>query len=224
MRLPAAHQPGRSQHLFFNPALTGLLSLLTVLVLLEVMLHVVAPSPGKQLDDQPDPRFGWANIPGFRGYWSAWPEYGDVPVRINSRGLRDDREIPYEKPPGTFRIFVVGDSFTEQKNLSREQSFPYLLEQMLNRDGGATKFEVLNAAVAGFATDQEVLMYEIEGTRYHADLVLVGFFGLDDVADSYRYSAAPQLFQKPFFELRDGVLNLTGVPVKIDSRATAPHG
>ncbi len=193
--------------------------LLAGLALLEVGLRLATPNPNKQVNATAEPRFGWANVPGFRGYWSAWPEYGDVPVRINGRGLRDDREIPYAKPAGTFRIFLVGDSFIEEKQVPREETFPYLLEKMLNADRSPVRFEVLNAGVSGFATDQEVLLYELEGTRYEADLVLVGFFGNDDVTDSYGETTRGTPAPKPYFQASRGALDLTDFPVKIEARA-----
>ena len=52
-----------------------------------------------------DPLLGWRNIPN----WKATTQRHKL--TINSRGLRGP-EHPYEKPRGTFRIMVLGDSFT----------------------------------------------------------------------------------------------------------------
>jgi hypothetical protein len=57
----------------------------------------------------PDERRGHALLPGAKGWWRS---EGEAYVRINSRGLRD-REHDVEKPAGTLRIAVIGDSFAE---------------------------------------------------------------------------------------------------------------
>jgi len=49
------------------------------------------------------------NIPNAR-YWNHTPEV-DVEYRINGQGLRADRDYPLQKPAGTCRVAVFGDSF-----------------------------------------------------------------------------------------------------------------
>src|SRR3546814_5572942 len=36
----------------------------------------------------------------------------DVLLETNSRGLREDESVGYEKTPGTTRVLMLGDSFT----------------------------------------------------------------------------------------------------------------
>src|SRR5262245_1945927 len=58
---------------------------------------------------------------------------GGVEFRINALGLKD-REYPAEKPAGTFRVLVLGDSYTEGFGLTIPQTMPKQLEAMLARD------------------------------------------------------------------------------------------
>ena len=44
--------------------------------------------------------------PGYTGWFAG------VPVKINSLGLRDDREYALPKRPSTVRVLVLGDSVT----------------------------------------------------------------------------------------------------------------
>jgi hypothetical protein len=65
---------------------------------------------------RPDPLVGEVLIPGAEGWdRSENPTY----VRINSLGMRD-REHSVEKPPGVFRIAVLGDSYAEAKQVPLE--------------------------------------------------------------------------------------------------------
>src|SRR5512147_1266560 len=95
-----------SPHKMFRNALLAFLSLVVALAICEVLLRVfgaeVLPKPDLYVVD---PDVGKRMRPGWKG-----DEFG-APVEINSKGLRD-RELPYEKPPGTFRILALGDSWT----------------------------------------------------------------------------------------------------------------
>lgn len=55
-------------------------------------------------------------------------------VRINSQGLRE-RPIPYEKPDGTFRILVIGDSSVVSFEVAPERVFTRVAEELLQQRG-----------------------------------------------------------------------------------------
>src|SRR6266508_758030 len=57
---------------------------------------------------------GYALRPGVEGWYR---KEGNVYVRINSEGLRD-QEHSLAKPPDTIRIAVVGDSYPEGFSVS----------------------------------------------------------------------------------------------------------
>ncbi len=52
-------------------------------------------------------------------------------VQINSLGLRN-HEIYMNKPPGTYRVVVLGDSTTFGWGVHTEKLYPYLLEKSFN--------------------------------------------------------------------------------------------
>jgi hypothetical protein len=59
--------------------------------------------------------------------------------QTNSQGLRY-KEIPLRKPPGTFRIFVVGDSMTEGTGVQSNETFSAILEDAFsNHDAGGIR-------------------------------------------------------------------------------------
>lgn len=56
-----------------------------------------------------DPDAGWIGLPNADGRFYL-PGSFNVHVGYNSRGLRDS-EKPFAKPPGIWRIIVLGESF-----------------------------------------------------------------------------------------------------------------
>lgn len=68
----------------------------------------------------------------------------------DSHSLQDSDRHP--KPPGAFRIAVVGDSFTFGPHMQLGDTFPKKLEQMLNLNVGAQRVEVLNRGHNGAST------------------------------------------------------------------------
>ena len=58
---------------------------------------------------QPDAERGWMLRPSKSGWFT---QEGKAFVSINSAGLRD-REHTVRKPPGVYRIAIVGDSYSE---------------------------------------------------------------------------------------------------------------
>lgn len=98
------------------------------------------------------------------------PEF-DMPVRINSRGLRD-REIPYRKPAGVYRILVLGDSQTFGYGVRAEETYAKVLEQRLR----SRRVETINTGVPGSGTAHQLHFLETEGWKYAPDAVVLGFF------------------------------------------------
>jgi len=95
---------------------------------------------------------------------------------INQAGFRD-RDYPLAKPPGTKRIVIFGDSTTAGNGVAyRQDTYPKILEVLLNEDDSTElRFEVLNMAVGGYHTLQEVEMLRSRGLDYCPDHVLVTF-------------------------------------------------
>lgn len=105
-----------------------------------------------------------------------------APVSTNSCGMRGP-ERPVKKPHNTFRIALLGDSFTFGWGVDQKKIFPQRIEDTLNRaSNGAPHFEVLNFGVPGYSTFQEVAKFEESGLDFEPDAVVVFFvendFGL----------------------------------------------
>jgi lysophospholipase L1-like esterase len=127
--------------------------------------------------------------PNLRGV-----RYKKVHVTTNSAGWRD-REYPVEKPPGTFRTAVIGDSFTMADGIEIEDVYHSLLEERLNAQGGSRRYEFINFGVAGYQLPQYVAVIAKRALAYHPDLILVGFSTNDFI---WFEEKAKILFSKPY--------------------------
>src|SRR5262249_27312773 len=66
-----------------------------------------------------DPLLGWSLRPGA----SAWEtDEGVAWSKINSHGFRD-RERTVNKPQGVYRVAVLGDSFTEARQVDMDKTY-----------------------------------------------------------------------------------------------------
>ncbi len=165
----------------------------------------------------PDPLTGWSLLPGASGRsYNPLYEY-DVQVSINSRGLRAPESLTYEKPEGVYRILVLGDSFIQAAQVELEESLPQQLARLIQAETGRP-VEAINAGVAGWGTDQQLLWLREEGYKYEPDLILLAFFPRNDFMNNSEplESGNQGAIRKPFFTLEDGALRLHYFPFDPD--------
>lgn len=124
-----------------------------------------------------NPELGYEPVPGV-DYDGKLDGFHDFVGRSNSLGFRD-RERTVAKEPGVFRILVLGDSVAAGQGVrDPETIFPARLEAGLRQAGLAA--EVLNFAVTGYDTRQEVALLADRGLAFAPDLVLLAYC-LNDV-------------------------------------------
>jgi hypothetical protein len=109
-------------------------------------------------------------------------KFRGVNVKTNSHGMRSP-EVDFEKPPGTYRLALLGDSFAFGWGVDADKIFARVIEEDLNHSfSGSPKVEVLNFGVPGYSTFQEDALFEDFGVKFHPDAALVYFvqndFGL----------------------------------------------
>jgi lysophospholipase L1-like esterase len=96
-------------------------------------------------------------------------------IKINSLGFRD-REFSAKKPEDVYRILVVGDSATFGWDQAVGDTYPKVLERLLNStDGTAPHYEVLNLGVVGYDAEQEMELIKTRALNFQPDLILIGF-------------------------------------------------
>ena len=95
-------------------------------------------------------------------------------VENNRYGFRE-RDFETPKPPGTYRVMVLGDSFTWGTGLSVNERYTAVAEKLLNSTPSRWNFEVLNFGVPGYATTQERDLLRDHISVVDPNLVVVGF-------------------------------------------------
>ena len=182
--------------------ITILVGILFAALLVEIALRVVGYSdPNFYL---PDAKLGWVLNPNSHGWFK---DEGRAYFAVNAAG-RHDEDVPTSKPPGTFRIAVLGDSFTEAKQVPIEQNFCSLVQNGLKNCPAlhASRVELLNFGVAGYGTTQELLQMRERVWQYSPDMVMLMFFIGNDVFDNSKTLGAN--IQRPFFVQKNGAWTL----------------
>lgn len=158
----------------------------------ELFLRVMHPVPILPRYVQSTPYGIRGNIPETE-YWHSTPDY-KIQIRTNAHGMRGDNPVPFEKPPTTKRIVMLGDSFGMGFGATAEQTFLSQLEQKLTAAGSGA--ETLNLCVSGHGNAEQLIELENRGLKFDPDIVLVAWHH-SDLEDNIRSG---------LFKLDDGKL------------------
>lgn len=151
-----------------------------------------------------DPAIGNVPRPGARG---RWRDEGRSVVTINADGMRD-RAHAVAKPPDTFRIAVLGDSYAEAFQVPESAAFWAVLERDLRSCDllRGRRVEVLNFGVSGYGTGSELLTLRKRVWKYDPDHVLLAFFTGNDLRNNVAELESDP--RRAYFELQDGQLRV----------------
>ncbi|OLD56782.1 MAG: hypothetical protein AUI54_05000 [Acidobacteria bacterium 13_1_40CM_2_56_5] len=136
-----------------------------------------------------DPAIGMKLIRGKEGR-AIQRGIFDTRIKVNSVGFRDREHTP-QKPAGTRRVVLLGDSFLEAMQVPFDRSITPLLENRLQ--GKIGKTELINLSVSGTGTAREYLALREYGLTYKPDLVLTFFVGNDVSDNSWRLQGKPYI-------------------------------
>jgi lysophospholipase L1-like esterase len=100
-------------------------------------------------------------------------EHRNVVISIDSLGFRGHEHDGVEKKPGVKRILILGDSVSFGFAEPDDVVYPAVLEKLLNEGDGDSRYEVMNSAVSGYNTWNELGTLEEWGPRLHPDLVIL---------------------------------------------------
>ncbi|MBI2048880.1 MAG: SGNH/GDSL hydrolase family protein [Candidatus Liptonbacteria bacterium] len=108
---------------------------------------------------------------------------GELWLKVNQRGLREDREYAIPKPPDVVRIAVLGDSVAFGWGQDLAASYSKILERKLQsftaQSGSNKKIEVLNFGVPGYNGKQKIIVFKDKVLPYQPDLVIMSWL-IDD--------------------------------------------
>jgi len=173
-------------------------------------------------DIQYDAELGWTLAPNTRE-WQSAIDYG-VWATIDADGLRidDERDERASINQSAPTLLVLGDSYAFGYGVPAHAMIASALERELAR--APAPYRVRTAGVPGYSTDQELLRWRRLAATIRPARVLL-LFHQSDLVDNTRSSVVmgPERYFKPRFEVRDGRVSLTGVPVP-DKERLAPAG
>jgi lysophospholipase L1-like esterase len=183
----------------------------------ELVTRIVMPNSVKlRAMHQPDEKLGFKLVPNyFMEYESS--EYSTI-IKINAKGFRD-REYKVAKESSVYRIIMLGDSQIFGLGVDLKESYPKVLETILNENndrGIISQYEVVNAGVDGYGTEQEYMYLKELGAIYKPDLVIVGLTvnDIEDVMKGIPSAFSRNWLKKHFFFLS----YMKGLHVKYKTR------
>lgn len=139
--------------------------------------------------------------------------YKGAPFQTNRWGMRD-KHYSMEKPAGTFRIALLGDSRAMGYGVADPEVFESLLEERLNAEfaGAAFRgFEILNFGVADYKPVQRLMVFEDKALDFKPDaFIYTGHF--DDFEMRHLAEAVERGIALPYPELGEIVAKSGATP------------
>ena len=103
------------------------------------------------------------------------------PLATNELGFRDN---PYNIN-ADYKILLLGDSVSWGDGVGMKQSYPFLLEEMLNKRYSEKTFEIINSAVPGYSTFQQLTYLKKYGLKLKPDIIIHQFC-LNDIVQRFK--------------------------------------
>ena len=158
-----------------------------------------------QLLHLPEPALGWTLTDHIRYRKRLIDSAGvlqyDVTYTVESGRRRTPPAPTAPDPKGAPPVVIAaGCSFTFGHGLNDEDTWPWLLQQQLSG------YEVLNAGVMGYGTDQALMAAERQIQLHPARAVILGFgdFQIERNRAPQGWLVSVYPFSKPLFALRSG--------------------
>ena len=157
-----------------------------------------------------DPLLGWTSAASMVSEDSLY-YYNSLGVRVPAL----DKDYPFSISKDTFRIVLIGNSFTHSDEVPYEKSWPFFLEETLNRAN--FKVQAINLGVSGYGMDQAYLRWKTFGKKFSPDLVIFGL-QMENVRRNVNlirpvyHPSTDMVLSKPRFILENDSLHLINIP------------
>jgi hypothetical protein len=167
---------------------------------------------------------GWWHIPGVTA--KVFYKEKSYFHNANSVGMRSFREYPIISPSHRNRILLLGDSFSYGAMVNTEHTFANVLEEE------NPQLDVLNFALVGSGTDQQVLIYQSLAKPFHIDLCVLAVY-IENIARNLQHcrpsawdihNNAKFYRPKPYYLLKNRQLQLHNCPVPLERRTVKKLG
>lgn len=164
-----------------HPYLAAVLAVFVAVLALEAGLRVATegPAAAAPVNDvlflAPDRVAGWKLAPDLEFHWRGrnpyCVEFG-ADVRINRFGFRD-REWTVDRPEGTTRIALLGDSMIEALQVPEHAMVARRLEAGLDAALPGHRVEAMNFGISNHSVGQYLMVYEQDVRPFRPDVVAV---------------------------------------------------
>ena len=154
----------------------GSVGIVASFVVVEIGLRVIEWTPAWKVLPVVERELGWPD-PDL-GY-ALRPNLEIINVRenrarpsTNNFGMRG-RAHELVKKPGSFRVILTGDSFTEALQVEDHETFAHLAELALNKANTASSIELLNFGMSGAGPVQQLTRAQLSAQQFSADALVM---------------------------------------------------
>lgn len=143
--------------------------------------------------------------------WVVDPQTSSIDS-VQPTGFRHSKAA-LPKPEGVKRLLVLGDSFGLGTAVPYAQTFPGVLESLLNQTS-SERWQVINLSVDDWGSAQQLIALQEIGLAYEPDLVVLQAFPFNDLCNNeirLAFTCSLQDLHRPYFVLRDGQLQRTSL-------------
>lgn len=172
-----------AQKTFFFRICTVAISLVFILGMTEIFFRIFRPIKTTASMGVADPVFHHI----LQSNMTRVDDGGDFRIiyHINKEGFRG-KSYPVDKPPKTYRIVILGDSFTFGSGVSDGQTFSDYLENILNENFKDRNYEVINCGIGSYSPILEYLLLKNKAIEYSPALVML-FYDFSDLQEDLVY-------------------------------------
>lgn len=102
---------------------------------------------------------------------NEWEQYKGT-YTINNDSLNERFNYEVKPKNKTFRIVILGDSYTYGLYVNTKDNWTEVLEDKLNNSKCDKKIDVINLGMEGYDPSYETERYRLRGTKYNPDLLI----------------------------------------------------
>lgn len=219
--------PRQTRHPLWLIVVFNLVAVVLIVAALEYLASIFIEPPRRHIVDSF--RFNHTWRPNSEKLhtprWGNRKEWKSYTHRYNSQGWIEEYDIEISKPDNVYRIFFIGDSYTEG-TVAMELSVPSEVETHFNQraeeQGLDVRFEVINTGTSSYSPTIYYVLFRYAILEYSPDLIVVNL-GMNDDYDDWKYRktvivdeegnpvAVPprDIYDSEYFEGRDSVVKAT---------------
>ncbi|MCD4785855.1 MAG: hypothetical protein K8T10_18715 [Candidatus Eremiobacteraeota bacterium] len=149
----------------------------------------------EELMHRPHPTLFWELSPGLLNMNLLQDK-----VFTNSHGFRSP-EISMKKPPGQYRVMVLGDSSAFGFGVADDETFGAILSRDLRKKYPQKDVRFINGAVSGYTTHQAATFMKERGWKFSPNLIIISFNDDPQMEWKQDVQRAPGVILTPIFRL-----------------------